>query len=151
MALGVARAHYAGLSLGGITTYAVTFSECCRDERVDAAIVLAGMASTSDGFGTFDPGGGVPVLVMHGDADVVIGYDEAEESYALLVGPKYLVTLVGGGHAEPFADQSVEFAPVVDAVTIEFWRAYLDGDEAAVAALRAAAVVDGLTTLDYED
>jgi predicted dienelactone hydrolase len=125
------RVGIAGLSLGGITTYATTFSECCRDDRVDAAVVLAGTVSTGRDFGAFLPTDDVPLLVMHGDADGVIGYESAESAYALLVGPRYLVTLLGGGHAEPFNDASTEFAPIVDAVTVDFWNAYLGDDDTA--------------------
>jgi dienelactone hydrolase len=141
----------AGLSLGGITTYAAAFSECCRDERIDASVVLAGTAGTSEEFGAFEASGDTPTLVMHGDADAVIGHGAAVEAYALLAPPKYFVTLLGGGHAEPFSDQSTDFAPIVDRVTTDFWGAYLDDDPEALAALVADAEVDGLTTFEYDD
>jgi dienelactone hydrolase len=147
----VERVGVAGLSLGGITTYATAFSECCRDDRVDAAVVLAGTVARSEEFGAFDAANDTPTLVMHGDADAVIGHPAAVEAFALLAPPKYFVTLLGGGHAEPFADQSVEYAPIVDAVTIDFWDAYLRDDTDALQELRDGGAVDGLTTFEYED
>lgn len=142
------RIGVAGLSLGGITTYAATFSDCCRDDRVDAAVVLAGAAEPADNLGSFAGPADVPVLVMHGDADTVIPFDAAVVSYDLLDGPRYLVTLLGGGHAEPFSDRSTDFAPIVDEVTVDFWDAYLARDADAVDRLIGHAQVDGLTTLE---
>ena len=41
-----------GLSLGGATTYGVTFNECCADARITAAEVLDGIIlGVGDGTG----------------------------------------------------------------------------------------------------
>ena len=59
-----------GHSLGGATTWAVAFNTATRDERIDSATVFAGLTLAMPG-GEFAYDSGLPLLVMHGDADDV--------------------------------------------------------------------------------
>lgn len=133
------RVGVAGLSLGAVTVYGVTFHSCCRDERVDAAIVMAGARLPFEGVYDFRS---VPLLVVHGTADPTIPYREAEAAYEGAAPPKHLVTLVGGVHSAPFEDDPSPHDDVVTRVTVDFLDAYLLGD--AAAARRIA--VDGTVT-----
>ncbi|HUF83708.1 MAG TPA: hypothetical protein VMQ81_03845, partial [Acidimicrobiia bacterium] len=43
------RVGAAGLSLGGATVYGIGFNSCCRDDRVGAVVVMAGMLLAFEG------------------------------------------------------------------------------------------------------
>jgi predicted dienelactone hydrolase len=147
------RIAASGLSAGGFTTYAVAVEDQARDARFRAAIVMAGALDAS----TFVAASDVPVLVMQGDADPLISVDAAEAAYGTLHAPRYLVVLLGGGHAGPFEDGEEGFEPKVDghdeliaASTIAFWDRYLfDVDEAGEELLTAIDQA-GLTTFEVD-
>ena len=142
------RIGVAGLSLGAATTYGVTFHPCCRDERIDAAIGMAGVLLP------YTPGeyelAGVPLLVLHGDADPVLGIQLDADTYARAAPPKVFVTIHGGGHAEPFEDAVTPADSTVEAVTTDFWDAYLGDEPRAFDRLLADAAVPGLTTVQHD-
>lgn len=144
----IERIGAGGLSLGGATTYAVTFNDCCRDPRVDAAEVLAG-APLAVG-GPYNLARGVPLLIIHGDRDVALPYQAATEAYAAATAPKWFVTLLGGTHAPPFEDATTPYDDVVERTTTDFWRGLLAGDGSARARLAAEAAMPGLTTVVHE-
>jgi hypothetical protein len=54
------------LSLGGATVYGIALDSCCRDRRVDAALVMAGLLLPYDGAYEFPA---VPLLIIHGNGD----------------------------------------------------------------------------------
>lgn len=56
-----------GLSLGGGTVWTLIKNSCCRERRVDAAIVMGGLQLGFAG-GQFGPNR-VPLLVFHADGD----------------------------------------------------------------------------------
>ncbi len=134
-----------GLSLGGATTYGVTFNDCCRDDRIKAAEVLSGAQLAVGGENHLD--GHVPLLIMHGDADLSLPYAMEVDGYAKATGPVWFVTLLGGSHAPPFEDWPSPHDAVDEQVTTTFWEGTLGGDPAALARLDTEAVVPGLTTL----
>jgi dienelactone hydrolase len=118
-----------GLSLGGGTVYGLVWNDCCKDDRIDAAIVMSSLRFPFDGeYGV----NAVPVLMLHGDADPVLPFAEAETSFADSAAPKWLVRLVGGGHAEPYENAPSPHDGVVTEVTTEFWRGTIGGDAAAL-------------------
>lgn len=133
-----------GLSLGGDTVYQVAFDECCRDDRVDAVIVMDGPHPDSDGL---DLDRGVPLLIMHADADPVIAYRFAEEAFAAAGPPKYLVTIHEAVHSSPYEDAPDPADQMVIDTTIAFWRLHVAHQADAAADLSTAARVDGLTTV----
>lgn len=101
------RIGVAGLSLGAITTFALTYNTCCRDERI-------------------------------------------AEIYDIAAPAKLFVTILGGGHAEPFEDVDDPADAMVQAATTAFWDLYLESPGAAVDDLIAAATVPGLTTVQHD-
>jgi dienelactone hydrolase len=138
------RIGAAGLSAGGWTTYRVAVAEETRDPRITAAIAIS--APSDLGAGVLVPAEGVPVLVMNGDADPLVPPASVVSTYETLGLPRYLVTLLGGGHAGPWEDPEDALEPkteaqtaLIEAVTLAFWDRYLLGDAAAEDRLVAAA------------
>jgi dienelactone hydrolase len=134
----------AGMSLGGMTVYGLISHTCCRDGRIQAAVVMAGV---HDDF----PTGhyvhqDVPVLLVHGDADV--GYHHSQSAYTQLAPPKWFITLHGERHSPPFEVPRSAVGTLVDTTSTLFWNRYLRHDTAAasqlVSVVRAA---DGTATL----
>jgi predicted dienelactone hydrolase len=142
-----ARIGVAGLSLGGVTTFAVTYNTCCRDPRIDAAITMAGARFPYDGtYELVD----VPLLLFHGDADPVLPYAGSADAYAEAAAPKFFVTILGGGHSPPFEDDDDPADEMVTAVTIDFWNLFLAEVPGTIDELVTDATVAGLSTLQYE-
>ena len=117
----------AGVSLGGMAVYGLVSNTCCRDQRVDAAILMAAVRPP------FPHGRylatGLPMMLVHGDADT--GYRYSARAYPDLRPPKWFLTLRGGRHGPPFEDPPDEFDSLVRTTTTAFWRRYLLGDVAA--------------------
>lgn len=141
------RVGAAGLSLGGGTTYGVVFNDCCVDARIRAAVVMAGGFLITTG--TNDTARSIPVMALHGDADLLLPYSLGRAAWESLAGPAWLVTLVGGDHAGPFEDFPTPWDDAVVASTIAFWDATLGGDAAAIDELEViAAASNGLVTVE---
>jgi dienelactone hydrolase len=132
----------AGLSLGGSTVYGIAFDGCCRDDRVDAALVMAGYLLPFDGANEFPS---VPLLIIHGNGDA-----RGREPYQMASPPKYLMTLERPTHSPPFEDTPDPADELVVTVTVDFWNAYLYGQRAAIDALSTDAVVPGAATLEQQ-
>jgi predicted dienelactone hydrolase len=141
------RIGVAGLSLGGVTTFAVTYNTCCRDPRIDAAITMAGARFPYDGSYEL---AGVPLLLLHGDADPTLPYQGSADAYTEAAAPKFLVTILGGGHSPPFEDTDDPADEMVAAVTIDFWNLFLAQRPGVIDRLLTDATVPGLSTLQYE-
>ncbi len=109
-----------GHSLGAVTTMALVANRCCVDARVRAAIEIDG--STLD----FPNGAvderGVPVLLIHGDADHTFSVNDSRATYARSLPPKYLVVLHGAPHT-PF--DIPRFETVVETTMVDFLNATL--------------------------
>jgi predicted dienelactone hydrolase len=134
------RIGVGGLSLGGATTYLVGLNDASRDPRVDAAMVLDGVAFDDRETGTFLEPSGTPAFVAHCADDPVADVRIARDAYALLAPPKYLVVLDGTCHAEAFEDTPHERDDIATAMTSAFWLAYLaDGEPAELDAVLDAA------------
>jgi len=119
------RIGAAGLSLGGATTYGLLASDCCRDPRVESAIVMAGAM-------LLDPGGSppspVPLLALHGDADATIPVAAGRAAWDALAGPGYFISLTGAAHSPAFEDPVTDHDGLVAATTVAFWDLTLGGD-----------------------
>lgn len=122
------RIGFGGLSLGGATTYLAGLNEATRDPRVDAAMVLDGVAGHDDATGTFLEPSGVPALIAHCDGDPLASLTVAQDAYALIIPPKYLVTLHGVCHAEAFEDTPHPLDEAGTVITTAFWQAWLAGE-----------------------
>jgi dienelactone hydrolase len=124
----------AGMSLGGLAVYGLVSNTCCRDRRVTAAILLA--AVRRDFPDERYQKNRAPVLLVQGDADP--GYHNSVDAYPELAPPKWFVTLSGSQHAPPFEVPPGPEAPLVYAMTTDFWDRYLKGDPSATARITDA-------------
>jgi len=120
----VAHIGAAGMSLGGQTVYGLISHTCCRDGRIGAAVVMAGVHDP------FPEGSYVkqrlPVLLVQGNLDV--GYHHSLSSFPALAPPKWFVTLLNERHSAPFEVPRDASSGIVDATTVAFWDQYLRGD-----------------------
>jgi dienelactone hydrolase len=132
----------AGLSLGGSTVYGIAFDNCCHDDRVDAALVMAGYALPFDGEYEFPS---VPLLIIHGNGD-----PRGRDPYSMASPPKYLVTIERPTHSPPFEDTPDPADELVATVTNDFWDAYLYEQSGALDAMATAASVPGVTTFEQQ-
>ena len=139
--IGAEHIGVSGLSLGGGTVYGLTYNSCCPDDRIDAAIIMSSLRFPFDG--DYAPNQ-VPVMILHGDADLALPYDDAVTSYENSSNPKWFVHLIGAGHAEPYEDTPSSHDAVVAEVTVEFWRGTIGGDEASLDHIDFDGSIDGV-------
>jgi dienelactone hydrolase len=138
-----------GHSLGGATTWAVAFNTATRDDRIDSATVFAGLTLDIPG-GEFAFDSGIPLLVLHGDADdVPLDMDLA--AYEQAASPKWFVTLHGADHRLAFTDEASRYDDLVTLTILDFWHGTLDGDAEALDRVTADASSDPtLATVQHE-
>lgn len=144
------RIGAAGHSLGGMTTLALAGNTCCHDERVKAAVVLAGREIPFRS-GEFWTRIRTPVLFVHGDADANVPYGDGRKAFADAPPPRFLVTIVGGDHGRPFTGEpDDDQARVVTDVSLDFFDHYLKGVPDGVGRLNADAAVPGVARVESE-
>jgi dienelactone hydrolase len=136
----------AGHSLGGVTVLGLVADSCCRDTRIDAAVVMSGDAIAFP-TGGVDFGPAPPLLLVHGDADPSVPYAASVEAFNAAHGPKGLLTMVGGDHGAPVNPAGRGFASVLRTTT-DFFDAYLKHRAAARQRLPHDATT-GATTLTF--
>jgi len=137
------RIGLAGHSLGAATVVALVERSCCGEPRVRGAISFSGLALLP---GEDYPRPSVPLLLVHGTADRTVPYAASTHLYAAVGPPRYLVIVLGRGHASwPGGTGTVDAAVLRS--SLDFWAAYLRGDRSAVVALEHDAVVAGRTTI----
>jgi predicted dienelactone hydrolase len=134
-----------GHSLGAVTTYVLAFATEERDTRVGAAVALAGGLAGDPSL--YFGGASVPLLMIHGDGDTTDPIEGSTEVYKLAGAPKFFVTLLDGDHASSFVDPSNPGVRVVERTTLDFFRAYLEGDPSAVALLKRDGKVAGVAKI----
>jgi predicted dienelactone hydrolase len=139
------RIGAAGHSLGAVTTLGVSANTCCQDRRIDAAVAMAGIQVPFPG-GTFHARPTPPLMLLHGDDDVVVPLSGSTTAYAQARPPKVLVTLLGAPHT-PFVPPWLD--PTVGTTTA-FLDRYLKGDRRAVRRLLAAGTVPDVATVRAE-
>lgn len=138
-----------GLSLGGATTYGVTFGDCCSDQRIRAAEVLDGIIlAVGDPPAKPAPDGRVPLLIVHSDTDPALPYASAQAAYSGAAGPVWFVTLHGASHASQFENDPTPYDQIGIDLTTDFWNATLKGQKRAFAKLDADATVEGLSSIE---
>jgi dienelactone hydrolase len=140
-AIDESRIGASGLSLGGLTTYMLVYSECCRDQRIDAVAVLDGIRPDAP----LD--GHVPLLIAHSDTDPTIPYSSAREAFNAASAPAWLVTLHGASHASQWEDDITRFDHIAETITTDFWDATLNRESQAFARLQQDATVPGLSSI----
>jgi fermentation-respiration switch protein FrsA (DUF1100 family) len=112
----------AGHSAGGITTLGMLSGT--RDDRLTAAVVLAGRAALPGSF----TGPPASVLFVHGKLDRTVPYADGLAAFKAVPWSKGLLTLPTAGHV---VSSGKPFGLMVDAST-DFWRWSLYGDAAAL-------------------
>jgi dienelactone hydrolase len=142
------RIGAAGHSLGGITTYGLAYSPCCRDKRIKAAIPMSGFAGVVEPIDQYVWNGQPPLLALHGDADPTVPYVSDTNTFAWAKPPKFLVTFPGAGHVFPFLGGDTEQAKVLKQSTVDFLDRYLKGDKSALDRLHTHANVPGAASLN---
>jgi dienelactone hydrolase len=140
------RVGVAGHSNGAITTLGVTAHSCCRDERIDAALEMAGTPSPFGG-GEYDFGRAPPYLIVHGTDDPLVNYANAVSVFNSLQGPKALLTIEGGDHGGYLGTAGRGHDALVG-TTVDFWLAYLADDANALARLTSATSPDPFVTVN---
>ena len=131
-----------GHSLGAMTVLAWTENTCCRDPRVDAAVIIDG-TETNFGHGKFFEGRTTPILVLHGTADKTIPYSAGKKIYEDAKPPKFLVSLIGAPHVS-FQQLGLpgQKPPKWENVDVQTVLDFLDGElNHSSAALRRLAAV----------
>lgn len=119
---------YIGTSMGGIIGLTLA-DRGHRDRRIGAIVAKAGRA-----FGSLRGAGAPPVLMINGDADTTIRYEDAKASYAELGKPKGLIRLLGVGH-----DLNTRGDPILATSSSLFLDHYLRGRKQALAKIETAA------------
>jgi len=125
------RVGVAGHSDGAETALAVAADP---PAALGAVVVLAGSPVSPN------PAPGTPLLVAQGDADPTNAFSDGRAVYDEATAPRFLLTLVGGGHLSPFTGGS-RYQDVVEKTTLDFLDAYLarTGPSSAISGDGAAA------------
>ncbi len=137
-----------GHSLGGATTWAVSFDRLRRDDRIDSTVVFAGLTFPMPD-SELELDSGLPLLVMHGDEDDVPP-GSSLAAYEQAVSPKWFVTLRGATHVPAFTDDPSPHDELVTRTVLDFWHGTLDGDAAALDRVTADATDPELSTVHHE-
>jgi len=121
------RVIAAGHSQGAADALAMTFAQCCRDQRVDAAVIVAG-AERPDLFGAYRYAANhTPTLVEQGDRDRYLTVDGARQLYGHLSTPKFLLVLRGADHNTPKQDADDEPTRLLAQAVADFCDHYIKG------------------------
>jgi hypothetical protein len=111
-------------------------------------VIFAGVTiPMPDGEFAFDSG--LPLLVMHGDADDV-PLDTDHAAYEQAVAPKWFVTLLGAEHVPAFTDDESPYDDLVTRTVLDFWHGTLDGDDEAFERVTDDATDPDLSTVEHE-
>jgi alpha-beta hydrolase superfamily lysophospholipase len=135
-----------GHSLGGATTWNVAFDTAVRDPRIDSAVIFASFTLPG---GELELDSGLPLLVLHGDADDV-PIDSDLAAYELAASPKWFVTLLGAEHRLAFTDESSPYDELVTSTILAFWHGTLDDDAEALEQVTAEASDPELSQVLHE-
>jgi dienelactone hydrolase len=103
-----------GHSNGAITTYGLVAHSCCRDTRVGAALILAGVASPFAG-GDYDLLNTPPMLVVHGINDQLINYNQSVRTANELLAPRGFLSLENADHGSFLDPDDPAFAVLAPA------------------------------------
>jgi dienelactone hydrolase len=142
------RIGASGHSLGGVTTYGLAYSACCRDKRIKAALPMSGFGGLVEPIENYVWDGQPPLLALHGNSDRTVPYVSDVNTLAWAKPPKFLITFIGAGHITPFLGGDTEQAMALKQSTVDFLDRYLKGDKSALEKLRTHANVPGQVALD---
>ena len=126
------RIGASGHSLGGITTYGLAYSACCRDKRVKAAIPISGFGGLVEPIDQYFRNGPTPLLALHGNSDGTVPIASDINTFMRAQPPKFFLTFLGAGHIAPFLGGTDTQATALQKSTVDFWDRYLKGDKAEI-------------------
>jgi dienelactone hydrolase len=144
-----ARVAVAGQSDGGETALAVAYDRFFLDRRIDSAIILSGAKIPGTGGLGFPSSPTHPapaLLAVQGTADRVNPPSSTYAFFNAAPRPKYLLRLFGASHLGPYTDEQPQLR-IVETVSIDFLRRYLDGSSAAGRSLASAGTNSGVSAL----
>jgi predicted dienelactone hydrolase len=144
------RIGASGHSLGGITTYGLAYSACCRDKRVKAAVPMSGFGGLVEPIEKYFQNVRTPLLALHGNTDGTVPIADDLNTFTRAQPPKFFMTFLGAAHVTPFLGGTYAQAGVLKQSTLDFWNRYLKGDKAALNKLRTDGNVAGSTTLEEQ-
>ena len=134
----------AGHSNGAITTLGLVGNTCCRDQRIKAAVVMAG---TTEGLGRghYNLAEAPPLLVVSDKHDGLVPYGDAVSVFNQARGPKALLTLDwdsasdSTGSTAHMASSGVvgQTSQSVITATTSFFDAFLKHDHGALQSVSA--------------
>ena len=99
--------------------------------------------------GEFDFDSGIPLLVLHGDADD-LPIDSDRAAYEQAAPPKWFVTLLGAEHVPAFTNAESPHDELVTRTVLDFWHGTLDGDADALERVTADATDSELSRVEHE-
>ena len=117
-----------GQSDGGDTALAAAYATGHRDPRIKAAMILSG-AEIPGAPLTYFQTQGPPLLAVQGTADTINPPSLTAKFFAAAHPPKYLLSLIGAKHLAPY--QRRPDLGIVEQISVEFLRRYLEGDRSA--------------------
>lgn len=130
------KVGYIGTSMGAIIGLTLA-DRGHRDKRIVAIVAKAGRA-----FGSLDGRNGPAVLMINGDADTTVRYDDARDAYGDLAKPKGLIRLFGVGH-----DLNTAGDPILTTSSSLFLDHYLRGRAKALTRLEQGASASEIAQL----
>ena len=135
-----------GHSDGGDVTLAASVDPCCRDPRIDAAVILSGAELAAFGGTYFSSRPAVPVLVVQGTGDDINPPGCSVQLYDQAPPPKYYLSMLGQSHQSPYL-QAGTALDTVQQVVVDFLGATLRGSGPAKAAISRDGNVPGSSSL----
>jgi predicted dienelactone hydrolase len=130
-----------GQSDGGVVATATGWNTCCQDPRIKAGAIYTGATFAFEG--EWFPSGSPPIMFVHATADEINPYSASTSMFQRAQSPKYLLTIEGGSHLEPYVDPPWE--PQVAAATVAFFDQHLKGDASAAGRLVTVGSQPGYT------
>jgi len=138
-----------GHSDGGDVTLAASADTCCRDPRIDAAVILSGAELAAFGGTYFASRPAVPLLVVQGTDDDINPPGCSVQLFDQAPPPRYYLSMLGQGHQSPYL-QAGTALDTVQQVVVDFLDATLRGSGPAGAAIGRDGTVPGSSSL-YAD
>jgi dipeptidyl aminopeptidase/acylaminoacyl peptidase len=130
----------AGHSLGAVTTVGLVYDSCCIDERVKAAVVMAGVGVPSND-GTLDDRPPTPLLLLHGAKDNIVPVSGGDDLFEAATGPAYYLRY---DQADHFGFAVNENSALTAEAVIAFLDAELKDQPAALDAMPDTVAASGL-------
>lgn len=120
------RVGVVGHSDGADTALDTGYYPGRNDPRIKAVAALSPDAMTGPGGSV---GAGTPLLLQHGDRDSIVPYANSTTVWGQVKAHRFFLTLTGADHLPP-VQGAAPWAPVLEAVTVDFLDRYVAGRQA---------------------